>query len=454
MVGFVGRRRELQELEDIWASPRRATVVYGRRRVGKSKLLKQFCIGRRSIYIECVQGSLADNLYVMASALTAFDGRPLAEYGYVKQALDDILEVCRAEPTVVVFDELPYLLSTADHVASSMQHFIDAVEEETRSMAVVCGSSMSVMKRETTDYDRPLYGRFHHSIHLGPMSYRECRDFHPDMPELDRLMLYLTVGGIPKYHLDTAARSYREYIVGHFLSDTADLAEEAEAVISAEFAPRDRYLAVVSAIIRGATSLKLIAEKTGLERTMCTRCLEGLEEVGIVSKVHPMMGAPKRPMYEVSDSMVAFCLTVVRAASGFSISDPDRTYDRVRADIHTFLGRRFEPFCADYVLRNRDCIEIGKWWGRSPEGETHEIDIVARVLEGDVVVSLFGECKFRTSKVGTEDLDRLRESAGLVDTDATGRLVLFSPTGFSEDLRELASLGVVELVGLDELTGR
>ena len=416
-------------------------------------MLRRFCVGRRSLYIECVQGSLDDNMFVMATALSTITGMEVKEYDHIKEALDDILEICKAEPTVVVMDELPYLLSSAVHVASSLQHFIDAVDRETDSMVVVCGSSMSVMKRETTDYDRPLYGRFFHRMHITPMSYRECAEFHPDMSDLDRLMLYLTVGGIPKYHLDRETTTYRSYIEKHFFAPGADMVDEAESIISAEFAPRDRYMAVVSAIVRGSTSLKEIADKTGLERTMCSRCLTDLEDVGIVSVVHPMFGAPRRPVYSVPDSMIAFCLSVVRASRGMSVAGADFAYNMMEVAIHTFLGHRFEFFCADYVKANYKVIDVGRWWGVDSEREVREIDVAAAIMEGEAKVSLFGECKFRRRIIGATVLRELMADSDLADVDTSRRFVLFSVSGFSDELIDLADANAVDLVGLSELTG-
>ena len=121
---FIGRGRELAQLEEIWNRPNdRGCVVYGRRRIWKSELLRRFCDGRRSIYIECVQGSMADNLHSIALVLTAFDGKRREDYTFLKDALDGILSICREGKTVVVFDEIPYLMSVGDQTGFLIQHF-------------------------------------------------------------------------------------------------------------------------------------------------------------------------------------------------------------------------------------------------------------------------------------------------------------------------------------------
>ena len=454
MGRFIGREKELSRLEGVWDSKGSKTVVmYGRRRIGKSELLRRFSSDRRSVYIECVQGSLNDNLHIIAGVLGSIDGRHRDDYRYLQDALDDITGYCRPERTVVVFDELPYLLSAAPQAASLLQHFVDRLARETDTMVVICGSSISVMKRETTDYDRPLYGRFDNRMEVGPMSYAECAQFHPGMPAIDRVRLYLTVGGVPKYHLDSDVDDYRTYIMKHFLSVDGDMRDEAENIIAAEFAPRDRYMSIVNAVCDGRTSLKEIAEGTGLDKAMCLRCLDELREVGIVDTIHPMMGAPKRPVYRIRDGMVAFCQDIVLFSRTMPFDAPDRKYSVLEQRISTFLGHRFEDMCADYVTHHWDCLEIGKWWGPDENRQIMELDIVATVLEGDVKVSLFGDCKFISTEYAHSTLRRFRRDIELTKDDRTQRIVLFSVSGFDDEVMDEAAMGYVTLVGLDELTG-
>lgn len=106
--------------------------MYGRRRVGKSAILRRFCSDRRSVYIECAQGSLDDNLRIMAGVFSSLDGAEHGLYRFIAEALEDIESACRIDRAVIVFDELPYLLTTGVHIASSIQHFMDSIAREGR----------------------------------------------------------------------------------------------------------------------------------------------------------------------------------------------------------------------------------------------------------------------------------------------------------------------------------
>lgn len=452
MRELIGRESELTLLESLWErNDSCACKVIGRRRIGKSELLRNFAEGKRSIYVECVIGSLSDNIHILNTAMNDLTGDVREDPGHLSDATGRLLGICKEARTLVVIDELPYILRSGEQVASVLQHFVDAVKRETDSMVVACGSSIRMMDEETTGYDKPLYGRFNEELKVEPLSLEKCNAFHPLMSDLDRVKLYLTVGGIPQYHLDPRTATYREYVEKHLLSKEADMAEEAVALIGSEFAPLGRYMAVINAISDGATSLKTISEKSRVERTACTRCLEGLRKAGIIDTVNPMMGSPKNAVYRIIDPMVAFCQDIVRESRAYSLKSPSDVYDLLSQKIATFLGGRFEDLCAEYVKDRYKCVEIGKWWGVDDEKETREVDIVARILVDGSISALFGECKFRTRKMAVDVLDELRMDCGLVRTDLPKRYILFSASGFTEELKEEAEESGVVLVDLEDL---
>lgn len=453
IMAFIGRERELERLESIYSASGISTVVvYGRRRIGKSTLLKEFCRGRRSLYIQSPSGSGADVLHAFTVAVSAFTGEQREDYGFIQDAFDDIASLCRQERLVVVVDEFPFMIKEIPSAPSIIQAFVDTSIQGTDTMLVICGSSMSVMEHETTDYDRPLHGRFTHRMKIGPLTYSQCSGFHPNMPEEDRMRLYLTVGGVPRYHLDTEAASYRDYIIAHFLDDDADLRDEAWTIISAELSPRDRYMGIVNAICGGSTSHKQIYERVGIDKAACTRCLTELKELDIVKAAHPMLDAPKQPIYRISDPIIAFCGTVMTDADALALSEPSDIYDVMDQKIRSFIGQRFEDLCEEYTRKRWRCLEIGKWWGTDSERVTHEIDVVATVLEGDAKVVLFGECEFTRKLVQKSVLRDLVSDADATRCDMTRRYVLFSASGFSSDLEdEAAERNDLTLVGLEDL---
>lgn len=453
MAGFIGRKTELSRLENIWNSElNKSCVVYGRRRVGKSELLIQFCMNKRALYVECIQESLANNMRNIAKSLSLLDGKERKGYEFIVDALEDVFHSCATEKTVIVMDEIPYLIQQAPHVASALQHFVDRINRETDSMIIICGSFMSVILKETTDYNKPLYGRFSHYFRIEPLTLAECVEFHPKMSKIDQTKLYLTVGGIPKYHLDSNVESYKEYVIKHFFSRfEADLIDEAKFLISGEFVPAERYLSILTAISDGATSAKTISEKSKIERMTCSNCLSNLCDVGIVQKVPAMFDAPIRPVYRIANNLTDFVQSICSDSRNLALRNASEIFDMLMPKINTLLGQRFEDICLEYTTYRWKCMHIGKWWGVDKEKETHEIDIAAVIMESDARFALFGECKFRNKPLEISVYNKLVSDSELVKTDLPKKFVLFSSSGFTEDLKDIEEEGAVTLIDLDDL---
>lgn len=207
-----------------------------------------------------------------------------------------LVEGCRDQPTLIVLDEFPFLVEDFPQASSVLQRFIDRDVKGMDVMVVICGSSIRTMKSLVEDMDSPLYGRIDHGIHVGPLSLEGCNRFHPDMERADALKLYLTIGGVPKYHYLVSGHTYKECICDLFL-DREVMSQEGAKIITQELSPASRYLSMVRHISNGAVRQNQIAEKMGMARGNCKRYLDNLEQIGVISKVHPMLNAPERPHY-------------------------------------------------------------------------------------------------------------------------------------------------------------
>ncbi len=388
----------------------------------------------------------------MSIAIGKFKGDEGRKYDFLENALVDIAEICREEKTVVIFDEFPYLVSTNPAAASVMQGFIDNHLDGTDTMLILCGSSKSAMERETSEEDRPLYGRFQYKREIKPIHFRDTVLFHPHMSDLDNIRMYLTLGGVPLYHT-YAGESYEDYFNRNFFRNGAPMASEALSLLNAEFSPVGRYTRILDAIADGATILKEIQEKSKIDKTTCIRCLEQLVELDIVDIAHPMVGAPKRPLYRISDNLLDFHQRVVRFSEPLWESSED-IYNIMEPRIDTLLGIRFERMCAEFIKENYRLREIGRWWGQDRDGRTHDVDLVARIAEGSNIITVLAECKFRNRKFGTGFLNNLNDSIGFIRSVPDHRRMLFSTSGFTESLEDIAESEGILLVDLDTLYGR
>ena len=443
---FIGRVRELDYLEDLYSRGGSRCMIYGRRRIGKSRLINRFCEGKPAIIFNCTRGTAESKIEYMTDVLSEFTGRDIETPKTFYHLFKEMGEVCSEPGIVVVFDEFPYLIQDDEALPTEVQRFLDEMLDGTDTMVIVCGSSISVMEEQFTNPAKPLYGRFDDRLKLGPMSYGECASMHPRMSETDSMRLFMILGGVPNYHVKVRSDGFEEAVWSLFLKEDPLLGEEAEGMIRNELTNCDRHIAIVTAIAGGSTNLKEIHERTDIDEASCQKYIRSLERLGIVSRVFPMFNAPKRPLYRIEDNLMAFHYEVVaRRRARIDPRSMERTMRWIGNDISTFLGKRFEDICAEYLRTNHHCLEVGKWWGKVGEDDSWkpvigDIDVAAKVEQGDVVFDILGECKFTRGPAGFEALNQLMSRADLVSTSDNTRFVLFSWNGFTEELREFAEM--------------
>lgn len=452
MFEFVGRRAELERMA-FCEGQGRAILIYGRRRIGKTTLIDEFCKGKNALRITCMDSTLRVNLSYIADEVSAYTGRPYA----IRKLLDlrSCLEDVGKSNAVIVIDEYQYLQKASRNASDTMlQQFIDTSLKCTGSTLILCGSAVSIMKRTGEDGKKPLYGRFAEIIHLGPLSFQECMVLHPDMPRDDAMRLYLTVGGIPKYHSDLHSNTYKGVFISKCLAN-GSWDEEAQFLMKADYSNSEGYDAIIAAIAKGNTALKTIAENAGIDTSACSKMLRELENNDAVERINPMMGAPKRGRYAIKDNFLAFRYEILlRRRTLLMQKDGDAAYLSVEHFLSTFFGSRFEFYCRDYILSYYPYTEVGKWWLDDPRRNIHmDIDIVAKLLVGESNVDLFAECKFTSSKVGFHVYNTLESRVERFKRDTNWRLMLMSWAGFEDELSEFAGPEGVMLIGPDELTG-
>ena len=452
---FIGRSEEMSLLEGVYSRPGPKTyAVYGRRRVGKSRLLKEFCRDKRALTFQFVQRSLQENLEISGYVVSDFLGR---EVGFRTLAafLHQLGEICAEAKTVVVFDEFPYLYGGDSMVSSSVQRFVDRDLEGTESMLVICGSSVSMMRDLIESRSQPMYGRFENRMNLRPLALAQCTEFHPGMEDADLLRTYLTVGGVPQYHTEMSGGTYRECMERAFFSEGSWMGEEFSRVVEAELTPVDVFSRMLSAIAGGADTQGAVANEVGISRSLCSRYISRLEATGYVERYEPALNMKEGRFYRISDPLLSFGYSVIRL-NGFGVGgrSPELIYRRCLPAINSYMGRALEAVASQYIAESYRPRLLTKWFG-TVDGERTDIDVVAEVEAADgSVVTILCECKFRTAKADFRELNLLERRADAAGCRNNRRLMIVSVGGFSERLEEYAEDCGVLLVGTDKLLGR
>lgn len=465
MIMFIGRQNELKELEELYVNDGfQMPVIYGRRRVGKSTIIREFAKGKKCIYYTAIESSSQRNLELLSQSIyqtLAPEIEGLAPFLTYESAFSYIYNVAKKEKVMLVIDEYPYLAKSEKSISSILQKFIDEYFKNSKLFLVLCGSSMSFMEHQVLGYQSPLYGRRTAQFLIRPFDYLTSAEFVPAYNAVDKAIVYGVTGGIPKYlELFNDKKSLRDNIIELFLKESGYLFEEPSNLIKQELRDVSRYNSVIEAIASGATKASEIAGKVKLEVATITHCLESLIELGIVAKESAITeeNNKKKTYYSISDSMFRFWYRYVPKGLDVILSrNGDYLFDEVINDtLSDYMGIQFEQMCRQYLMRKNaegklpfKVLNIGRWWGNNPHKKREEeIDIIAcNMIKKQAI---FGECKFKNELLGEEVYNALEEKAELIKCFDDRVYYLFSKSGFTEKMRERESERI-KLITLEEM---
>ena len=244
---FVGRKRELDKLNTLYAGDSfEFAVVYGRRRVGKTTLIREFLKDKESVYYMAVEGTKKENLRGLSAAflMQGKNNAPAAE-SYVEfrdyEAALAYIDLLAGEHRriVIAIDEYPYLAASYPTISSLVQKHIDECWKDSRLFLILCGSSMSFMEEQVLGYKSPLYGRRTAQFKIRPFTFWEAGEMLKDYSAQDRALLYGVTGGIPEYlsRID-GTKDVHENIIRLFFDESGRLFEEPINLMKQEL--RDR----------------------------------------------------------------------------------------------------------------------------------------------------------------------------------------------------------------------
>ena len=236
---FYCRQKELKILSKRYDSDKfEFVVIYGRRRIGKTALINEFCKDKKTIYFPALQATAQENLKILSKSIELCknpNARVFPEYSSYQDALEEIENLSKNERIIFVIDEFPYLAKAENSISSRLQHLIDHSWSETKLFFILCGSSMSFMERQVLGYESPLYGRRTAQIYLEALHYNEIKIFNPQLSNEETALVYGITGGVPHYiNRLNISKNIDEALLENFFNVSAYLFEEPENLLKQE----------------------------------------------------------------------------------------------------------------------------------------------------------------------------------------------------------------------------
>lgn len=396
---FYNREKELQQLAEIrrrsFDNHSQMTVITGRRRIGKTKLIMKSCEGSPTVYLFVSR----NNETTLCTQFSAAVRHSLGSYvpdgirSFV-QLFEQIMVIGRTVSFNLVIDEFQEFFNVNPSVFSGIQDVWDRYKDTTHVNFIASGSVYTLMHRIFLDYKEPLYGRCDTIIKLRPFSTDVMRqilsDYHPKYDNDDLLALFTVTGGVPKYIellMDRGAFTVND-IIGRVMEENSIFLEEGTILLAQEFGKKyGNYFSILSAIASGRNTVPEIVQSVG--DTSIGGMLSRLEEdYELIVKKRPVMSKERSQnvRYEIADNFLRFWFRyVARNQNLLQMGLNDKLRDTAIADYPTYSGLTLERWFRLRLKEGGRYSTVGSWWNTTKGGksEQSEVDIVAIPVDSD-----------------------------------------------------------------------
>jgi len=382
---FFDRTEEIGQLlriRNLAEESARLTVLTGRRRVGKTELMREAYKDTPYLYFyvsKKTQTALCEEFSAIASSVL---GRSIpGNATRFSEIFRFVLEESVHRPVTLVIDEFQEFAKVDEAIFSEMARDWDELHRRAKINLILSGSINRLMRKILEDREAPLYGRNTGKIHLEPFHPSVLKDilayYHPKYTADDLLALWTFTGGVARYvELLMDAKAYsKDKMIREIVRADSSYFDEGRLALTQEFGPdAATYFTILSCIANGKTSRDQIESMTGCAISGFLTKLE--REYGFVSKVQPIFerSATKNCQYRIEDSFFRFWFRFVfKYAYLIEVKMYEELRDIIKRDYETFSGHALEALFRQIFLERHAYTRMGGWWDRKGE---NEIDLV------------------------------------------------------------------------------
>ncbi|UTC49330.1 ATP-binding protein [Treponema vincentii] len=469
---FIGREKELSYLNEFYEKDGIGmTVIYGRRRIGKSTLIAEFVKDKKTIFYTAAKVGKERNLELFSEQVTQtfLPGVEGISFTTVEAVFDFIAKNVSGEKTVLVIDELPYWAEKDEELLSILQKYIDTIWQGKNLKIILCGSALSFMENKVLSEKSPLFGRRDSQIKLEAFDYLDSAKFVSKYSYKDKAICYGITGGVAKYlSMIDPTKSIDKNIIRLFFRTDGYLYDETRNLLTQEFSDITLVNNIIEQVASGKNTVNSIAHGIGEKEPSILYSLEKLISVGLIEKKRCITEEKnkKKSQYVLKDSMFKFWYTFIpKAASVIEMGQGELYYTKaVKPFLHFFMGTVFEDMCRYYTLQHGILGEfgcfitsVGSWWGMETiisddgkkMGQSADIDVVAlSEIEKKAAV---GECKFKNEKLDRRVYETLLRRANVLSSKYTiTKYILFSLSGYTKWFDDLKDNRVIR-ISLDDM---
>ncbi len=406
MTSFIGRAQELRLLETRWRSGApEFLVLYGRRRVGKTELIRRFSHNKRTLLAVGTRSDARSQIHHFLVELARLaqepdlERLPIHDWDTIFSRLDAVVRKSRKR-TLIVLDEFPWMAQSSPELPSLLQKWWDTHwSRNDKVFLILCGSYFGFMEREVLGKTSPLYGRRTAVLQLKPLSFLESRRFHSALPLKEQIKRYLLCGGIPAYHkLFVSNASLSDHLISAFFEPDAPLAKEADFLLMEELKEPKLYFSLLENLGTTRKGVTELANALGVERSRIPYYTKNLMDLHYVQKLTPVLTYQsiyeRKGVYRIEDPLLRFWFTFVYPhTSIMERLDARMFYTSIVASrLDAYWGLAFESLAGDLFLsqqllpRLAEPFKIGSYWDK-----TTQIDFVIALKSG---LSYLGETKW------------------------------------------------------------
>lgn len=457
-MNFLGREKEILVLEKEYARDGGFVVIYGRRRIGKTTLIKQFIKSKTAFYFLATKEVESQSMKRFAGVIARTTGNSVLQKAAFSNWLDLFQAVADYKPNekkVLVIDEFPYLVKVNDSFPSILQNAWDEILKDSNVMLILCGSLISMMKKHALSYESPLYGRRTAQMRIAPLPFTTVYE-NQKLSFEEAAEQYSITGGVPKYmEFFSDGQPLYEQIKENVLSKNGFLYEEPNFLLTDEVQVPTNYFSIIKVIADGNHKLGTIAGILGLETSALTPYLKTLSELGFIEKQVPVTEKnaekTRKGLYFISDNFLRFWFRYVYPYKGeLELDNMQISLDELDKDFkEKFVAFAYEAICKEIFARlcSDKAIDftpskIGSYWLNDKSGNT-QIDVMA---VDTVNKRLFaGECKYHNQPIDADvyfELVKKVDNSSEIKSAFKGYTVIygvFSKSGFTSRMTDISN---------------